>query len=197
MKKAIWLAAALCLGIALTGCQKYAPDVTGIAINDKNVVTQVIKEPFEAAGYSEEELVSQIEYEINTYNDNAGVKCIKSNKLKIQDGIAEITLTYATPEDFATFNNEDFYVGNMYDAIQKGYTFQGAFCAVDKGAVTQEGVWGSKLMISGTDFKTIVLSEPTEIQISGEIRYISDNMKILGTSTAVSQTADLAYILYE
>ncbi len=198
MKKAIYLAGLLSVGcLMMTGCQRFAPEVTGISISDKNVVRQVIKENFDASGYSEEELTSQIEYEINAYNDKAEVKSVKSNKLKIKDGVAEITLTYATPKDFAAFNNEDFYVGDMYGAIQNGYTFQGAFQEVEDGAVVTEGIWGSKLMSSGENFKTVVVSEPTAVQVPGKIKYISDNMKISGPSIAVAETSDLSYIMYE
>lgn len=198
MKKAICIAGLLSVGcLMMTGCQRFAPEITGISISDKNVVRQVIKENFDVSGYGEEELAAQIEYEINTYNDNAGVKSVKSNKLKIKDGVAEITLTYATPKDFAAFNNEDFYVGDMYGAIQNGYTFQGAFLEIADGAVVTEGVWGSKLMSDGENYKTVVVSEPTLVRVPGKIRYISDNMKISGPTIAESGSTGLAYIMYE
>ncbi len=197
MRKAIGFIALFGIGCALTGCQRFESEVTGISISDKNVVRQVIKENFDASGYSEEELTSQIEYEINTYNDAAGVKCIKSDKLKVKDGVAEIRLIYATPEDFASFNNEDFYVGGMYDAIKEGYTFQGSFNSVDTGSIKEEGIWGSKLMSSGENYKTVVVSEPTAVQVPGKIKYISDNMKISGPTIAVAESSDLAYIMYE
>lgn len=197
MKRAIGFIALLGIGCALTGCQRFESDVTGISINEKNVVTQIIKEDFTASGYSEEELSSQIEYEINTYNDASGVKCIKSDKLKVKDGVAEIRLIYATPEDFASFNNEDFFVGGMYDAIKEGYTFQGSFNSVDTGSIKEEGIWGSKLMISGEDYKTVIISEPTTVKVSGNILYVSDNLKVLGSSTVESGSNELGYILYQ
>lgn len=197
MKKAVWLAALLCTGCLLTGCQQFAPESTGININENNVVKQVVKEDFTASGYSEEELASQIEYEINTYNDAAGIKSIKSNKLKVNNGIAEITLIYATPSDYASFNNEVFYVGDMYGAIQNSYTFQGSFREVNQGNVGSENVFGSKLMMGDVNYKTVVFSEPTLIQVPGTIKYVSDSLKVTGSSTAVSETDELAYILYE
>lgn len=197
MKRAVWVAALLSIGFVLTGCQKFEPEETGININENNVVRQVIKEDFSGSGYSEQELASQIEYEINTYNDSVGRKSVKSNTLKVTNGVAELTMIYASPKDFAAFNNEDFYVGDMYGAIQSGYAFEGAFREVDTGVVGKTDIWGSKLMTEGENYKTIVFCEPTLLQIPGTIKYASTNLRVVGASTVVSDTDELAYILYE
>lgn len=197
MKKAVCLIALLGIGCLFNGCHRFAPDQTGISINENNVVRQVIKEDFSETGYSQEELASQIEYEVNVYNDAAGFKSVKSSGLKVNDGKAELTLIYATPNDFASFNNEDFFVGDMVDAIQNNYTLQGSFYEVKDGSIGKEEIWGSKLMSDGFNYKTIVFSEPTLLQIAGNIRYVSTNLKVTGPSTVVSETDELAYVLYE
>lgn len=200
MKRGFVLTAVIGLSCFLTGCSSlagFSPDVTGVSISKNGKVTEVVMESFDASYYNEEELQSQVESEITEYNSTHGDKAIRKKSLKIKDQEAQMRLVYDSYQDYADFNHVGFYVGDINGAIQAGYAFEGSFLPVSDGK-TAEGsnVWGSSLM-SGKNYKTIVVNEPLQIDVPGTICYVSDGVKVTGKSEAVTENTDTAYILYE
>ena len=197
MKRGIIFAAALSAGCLLTGCSSFSPEVTGVSIGKSGRITEVVLESFDASHYNEEELKQTVESEIAAYNSSHGEKSVRKKSLKVKDGQAQMMLVYETGQDYAQFNDVGFYVGDINGAIQAGYAFEGSFLPVSEGkAVEGSNVWGSSLM-SGTNYKTIVVNEPLLVDVPGRICYVSENVKVTGKSEAVTETKDTAYILYE
>lgn len=197
MKKGSALAAVLCVGCILTGCSGFSPEVTGVSIDKKGGITSVVRENFAEDYYSEEELKAQVDSAVEAYNTAAGDKFVKKRGLKIKDGVAELSMTYASYKDYADFNNIGFYVGDINGAIQAGYAFDGSFLRVTDGKVDEgDPVWGSSIM-SGTNYQTVVIKEPLLVEVPGTIRYVSENVKVKEKSVAVAEEAATAYILYE
>ena len=197
MKRGLILAAVIGAGCILTGCSSFSPEVTGVSVSKNGTVTEVIRENFDASYYSEEELKNTVESEIADYNSSHTDKAVKKKSLKIKDGEAQMRLVYDSWQDYAGFNHVGFYVGDINGAIQAGYAFEGTFSpATDGKAAEGSSVWGSSLM-SGTNYKTIVVNEALLVDVPGKICYVSDGVKVTGKSEAVTESTDTAYILYE
>lgn len=200
MKRGFLLATALGVSCFLTGCSSlagFSPEVSGISVSKNGKITEVVKESFDASYYNEEELQSEIESEIAEYNSNHTEKAVKKKSLKVQDGEAQMRLVYESYQDYAGFNNVGFYVGDINGAIQAGYAFSGSFLPVNDGKAAEgSNVWGSSLM-SGKNYKTIVVNEPLLVDVPGTICYVSEGVKVTDKSEAVTENTDTAYILYE
>lgn len=197
MRRGRFLAVLLCACCMLTGCSGFSPEISGIKIDKKGGITEVIRENFNQSYYSEEELKAQLTSEVESYNSQAGDKAVKSKGLKVKNGVAELTMMYAAFGDYAAFNQVDFYVGDVIGAIQAGYMFEGSFKTVSGGKINEESaVWGSEI-IGGTNYKAVVVKGPLLVEVPGSIVYVSANVKVTDKSTAVMDESSRAYILYE
>lgn len=200
MKRGYLFAALLGISCFMTGCSMldgFSPEVTGVSVSKNGRITEVVRESFDASNYNEEELKSVIESEITDYNSSHGDKSVKKKMLEVRDGEAQMRLVYDSYQDYAGFNNVNFYVGDMNGAIQAGYAFEGSFLPVNDGKAAEgSNVWGSSLM-SGTNYKTVVISEALLVDVPGKICYVSDGVKVTGESEAVTEDSSIAYILYE
>ena len=200
MKRGFLLATVISASCFLTGCSilaGFSPEVSGVSVSKNGRITEVVRESFDASYYNEEELQSQIESEISDYNSSHDDKSVKKKSLKVENGEAQLRMVYDSYQDYAQFNHVGFYVGNINGAIQAGYAFEGSFLPVSDGK-TAEGssIWGSSLM-SGKNYKTIVVNEALLVDVPGTICYVSEGVKVTGKSEAVTENTDTSYILYE
>ena len=185
MKRGFLLATVISASCFLTGCSilaGFSPEVSGVSVSKNGRITEVVRESFDASYYNEEELQSQIESEISDYNSSHGDKSVKKKSLKVENGEAQLRMVYDSYQD---------------GAIQAGYAFEGSFLPVSDGK-TAEGssIWGSSLM-SGKNYKTIVVNEALLVDVPGTICYVSEGVKVTGKSEAVTENTDTSYILYE
>lgn len=197
MKRGYLLGVLLCAGCVLTGCSSFSPGVTGVSVGKKGEITAVVREKFDKDYYNKEELEEQIKTEIEQYNAQAGEKAVKKRRLSVKDGVAVLDIRYKSAKDYADFNNVGFYMGNIQGAVQAGYAFEGEFYEVTDGKRKEDApIWGSQIM-SGKNYQTIAIEEALLVEVPGEIRYVSGNVKVTDKSTAVLEENETAYILYE
>ncbi len=197
MKRGRVTGAVLLACLILTGCSSFSPDTSGVAIDEKGGITEVVREDFGQTYYNKEELEDSIDTDIAVYNVQAGNDAVKKRSFSVRDGVANLRMTYASAEDYARFNGIDFYLGNISGAVQAGYVFNKKFAEVVGGAVRLDNmVWGSQIMI-GPDYHTVAMREAMLVQVPGTIKYVSENVKLTDKSTAVAQDDEDAYILYE
>lgn len=200
MKRGRYLAVLLVAGSMLTGCGilgGFSPEVSGISIDKKGGVTEVIREMFDESVYSKEELELQLNSEIQAYNTAAGDEYIEEKGLKVKGSVAQLKIKYASVKDYTAFNNVKFYAGNVVGAVQQGYMFEGSFKSVTSGTVdASSALWGSAI-IRGTNYPTIVFQGPLLVEVPGEIIYVSDNVNVTDKKTAVCSDSSRAYVIYE
>ena len=197
MKRGCLAATVLIFACVLTGCGGFSPEVTGISINKNGTVTEVVRENFDQDYYSKKELEEEIKAEVKSYNKDTGTKSVKKTGFSVKNGIAKLSMTYATAKDYAAFNNVGFYAGDILGAVQSGYAFEGTFVQVSNGKIQEgETTWGSQIM-SGTNYQTVVIEEPLLVEVPGTIVYVSENMKVTDKSTAVLEESGTGYVLYQ
>ncbi len=197
MKRGRMAGLALAVSLMLTGCSGFTPDTNGVSIDEKGVVTEFAREDFGQAYYDKEELENAIDTEVAVYNVNAGTDAVRKKSFRVKDGVAELRMTYATAEDYASFNGVDFYLGDIPGAVQAGYVFDKKFAPVSNGTVMLDSlVWGSGIMV-GANYHTVALREQMLVKVPGTIRYVSENVRVTDKSTAIVEESGTAYILYE
>lgn len=197
MKRGLLAALLIGAGCALSGCSSFSPEMSGISINKKGGITEVSIESFDKGYYSEAELESEIDTEVARYNALAGEKAVSKKSFRVENGAAELRMTYETAKDYADFNGLDFYLGDIPGAVQAGYTFEGQFFEVTGIVVREDNpIFGSQVM-TGKNYNTVAVREPMLVEVPGTIRYISENVRLTDKDTAVVEQGQEAYILYE
>lgn len=166
--------AVLIMGL-LSGCEKFEPEETAISVDNKGQVVSYVKESFDKDYYSSEELEASIDQAILDYNTAGGTENVKKKKFEVKDQNAELTMSYATGDDYSKFNNMTLFTGDVLEAYQAGYDFAGKFQSVEKGQVTATDVTGNDILNS-YNYGIVILTEPILVTVPGNIVYASDNV---------------------
>ncbi|MDO5424969.1 MAG: hypothetical protein Q4F41_14700 [Eubacteriales bacterium] len=182
MKKAKILFVTACtLGI-LTGCSKFDPDGTAIMARKDGDVTAVVMETLDQSYYDSTELQNLINQDVAAYNASAGAENITVKEFEVVNQTANLTMDYASGEDYAAFNNVTFYTGDVLGAYDAGYDFQTTFQKVEKGNVTDSQVTRQEVLNS-YNYYTVIMEEAMDVQVEGSIVYASSNVQITGKNT--------------
>ncbi len=188
MKKSI--VSSLCTLLAagmLAGCGAgVASDTDLVYVDKKGGVVSIDVETLDEAYYDEDELKDYIEEAVSDYTKEHGKGTVSFKDLSVEGQQAKLTLKYGTAEDYAGFNGVEFYQGKIVKALAAGYDFKTEFASVEDGKVT--GSASAKDIYSEGDLKVVVLKADTDVQVEGEICYIStQNVKLTGENTASIQ----------
>ncbi len=176
--------AVLAMGL-LTGCSKFSPDENAVSIGKDGEITAAILDHLDQDYYDAEELKTEVEQAVNTYNQSEGKDCITIEKFQSKDN-GEVTLfmKYAGDEDYAAFNHVDFYAGDITDGYNKGgYRFETTFQQIENGKVIRENV-DKKEIFRGSNHPMVVFSEEMAVEVPGKILFASSNVQVTGKKSA-------------
>lgn len=175
--------AALAIGL-LGGCSKFSPDETAVSIGKDGDITAAVIDVLNESYYSSEELTKNVEDSVAEYTSSAGADSIKIDKFKIEDSKVELFMKYASHQDYAAFNNIDFYVGDITKGYNEaGYRFETTFKEVEKGEVIKEAIEREEIF-AGVNHPMVVFHEEMEVKVPGKILYISSNLELTGKNSA-------------
>lgn len=187
MRKAL-AAAALFAGVSLLGgCDMLQQETwepqesAAISIDEAGSITEIIQEKLDAAYYDAAELQTMIEKEVADYNSQHGENSITVKTYEAAEGSVKLIMEYATAEDYAAFNNVEFYYGSMINAQLEGYLFDVSYKKVRDGVVQGSEVSGSEVIRNMAD-TVLVVRAPLEVKVPGEVIYTSTNAEVLETS---------------
>lgn len=178
----------------LTGCslKSFDADTNTVYVKKDGSVMEAIIEDFSESYYDEKELESVINDSIDEYNGDT--EKIKVEKFSVKDSTAKLITNYKTAEDFANFNEEDFFAGTISEAIKAGYDFDQEFTNLEEKIDIS-----SETIQSLTQYKVVIFEEKAEIKTDSKIAYISNNVELVNEKTAkLTEDAEgLGYIVYE
>lgn len=181
-------AAALFAGVSLLGgCDMLQQETwepqesAAISIDEAGSITEIIQEKLDAAYYDAAELQTMIEKEVADYNSQHGENSITVKTYEAAEGSVKLIMEYATAEDYAAFNNVEFYYGSMINAQLEGYLFDVSYKKVRDGVVQGSEVSGSEVIRNMAD-TVLVVRAPLEVKVPGEVIYTSTNAEVLETS---------------
>lgn len=168
--------------VVFTGCGKgYDADNSTIFIGkgEKLVFTDV--KEFDEAIYDKDQLEEYVKDAIEQYADEYGKKSVKFKELTVEDGIAKLTLEYASAEHYTRFQGFELFTGSIADALAKGYTFDAEFASVKDGEAT---LCDTSQFYENQEYKVVIVKANTNVQVKGTICYVStENVTLVDEST--------------
>ncbi len=158
----------LCI-MGLTGCgNDYHATESTVFVEKKGKIVTTDVESFPEDTYDKGELEEYIKDVVATYNEENGEKSVVLDSLTVEDGVAEMILSYASGDDYAKFTEKSFFSGSIAEALASGYTFEGEFIDASSGETCTK----EEATEDGT-LKVVVLQGETAVKINGTIVYYS------------------------
>ena len=184
MKKYVCMVLGLCMCVGLvTGCGTKLNGETSVVYVGKNgAVVSLDVEQLDQDYYDAEELESFVNDTVAAYTKENGKSSVKVEELTTEGGTARLQMKYKTPEDYTAFNGIELYQGKVIDALAAGYVFDGEFARVEDGKVL--GAATKQEIYQEQDLKVVIIRANTDVQIDGEICYVScENVELTGANT--------------
>lgn len=197
------LCALLCAGM-LAGCKtSVSSEQSLVYVDKKGRVVSIDVESLEESHYDESELENFVKEEIDNYTNEHGKGTVSLEELKVEEGQAKLTMKYKTAQDYTDFNGIELYQGKIVKALAAGYDFKADFLKVENGKVT--GSATTKEIYATEDLKVVIIKANNDVQVPGDICYISgENVTLTGADSVSIQGTDdsfetdvYTYIIYK
>lgn len=178
-KAAIIFSMVLSLSL-LVGCgNKLEVEESTVYVDKDGSVISVDIESFEKDYYDEKELKEYIDEEIDAYTSENGKKSVKLQDVSVEDSVATLKLEYETATDYTNFNGIELYTGTVVKAMAAGYDFNVDFVSVEDGVVL--GTADRDKILQNDDYKVAIIKANTNVQVEGEILFVStENVELTG-----------------
>ena len=193
--KSLLIAVLLIVTAFIAGCasEEEVFNETTVTIDNKGRIKHTIVESFDKTYYDENELRDLIDKELKLYcqnKDEEDAAVLKS--LTIREEVATALIELKSYEDYAAFNEVDFFYGTVEEAMEHEYTTDVTL----KSAEDDTTINGYEFE-SLSDSKMVVVSEPVEVILPGKIAYTTANIEVLDRDRArmASDTVGVGYIL--
>ena len=154
----------------LTGCgQGYDAETSTIFVEENGKIVSVDVETFDKNDYSEKELKSYIQESIDSYNAQ-NADSVKKKQLSVKNNVATLVLEFVDSNAYQEFCGTELFQGTIAQAKEKGYAFDVEFAEFTNGKVS---LCEAEEILDKEDLKVIVIKSNTNIEVNGEILYVS------------------------
>ena len=170
-----------------------------------NIIGASVVDNFSKDYYDAEELENYVEERVDAYAAQHGDKSAKVDEFSVEENVAKLYIKYAGYEDYAALNEVTLFVGTVPQAMAAGYDFEEEFLAVEDGKLGRSA--GKDEVISGAEYKVVILSEKIDVKVDGSILYASADYTSLAAKDTVSITLpedapdgahlSLTYVIYK
>lgn len=185
MKKFGCMVLGLCMVIGLfAGCgtATIEGESNVVYVGKKGSVISLDIEELNQDYYDAEELENYVNDAVSEYNEAYGRNSVKVQELTVEEGTARLQMKYKTAADYSTFNGIELYQGKVIDSLAAGYVFDGEFARVEDGKVI--GAATKQEIYAEDDLKVVIIRANTDVQVDGEICYVScENVELTGTNS--------------
>ncbi|MCF0146557.1 MAG: hypothetical protein HUJ73_08220 [Eubacterium sp.] len=157
---------------------------TSITVTETGAITENIIED-KTGDFTAEELSAYVKEKVAAYNKgNEKDPTVEMESCTVDNGSVQLTMKYASCDDYAAFNNVVCFQGTLKEAEDAGYD------VMNITWYEQNGAKGDEEVISGRikEWKVFIISEPISLKLPDKILYTSENVKITGRLTAVVET---------
>ena len=180
------LVLALAVG-SLAGCSRFEPEQSTVRINKDGSLQAAVVEKLDKDYYSEEELQAEIDEAVAEYNGDSEDTLLLVKKYEVEDDVVNLYIEYASADDYQAFNNVTFYLKDLQGAYDDGYSFPNTFNKVEKGKVT--GTAPKSEILSGVNYSVLIYSEEMDVEVPGNILYVSQDVTVTGNRKATTLPA--------
>ena len=184
--------------LMLAGCSKKEIFISTDNVTDNTILVKrdgslyvAIAEEFDKSYYNLDELNEFITKEVNSYNDKQGSKEVTIEELELKNGKAVMILGYTKMAHYSAFNNVPAAyfssdTENVALELPSQYLDARKNTQVDKDTAFKSG-----------KNQVLVLYEPYEIIVEGDIRYYSDNATLVDESKLKSDSEEMTVVIYK
>ncbi|MCD7716267.1 MAG: hypothetical protein LUI39_07430 [Lachnospiraceae bacterium] len=154
-----------------------------ISIAADGSVTEIVQDTLDESYYDVSELESMINSEITEYNSEHGEDTIRIDSFENEGTAVTLKLWYSSAEDYAEFNNAEFFSGSIIGAQIEGYLFDTSFYQVEDG-VADDTALGSSRVFQDMSLQVVIVQAPMEVHVEeGTVIYISTNAEMISSDT--------------
>ena len=187
------------LGILmLAGCAKKEIFITTDDITSDTILVKrdgslfvAIVEEFDKSYYNLEELNEFVSKEVNEYNNKVGSQEVTIEELGLKNGKAVMILEYTKIAHYSAFNNVPAAYFSA-DTENVALELPSQYVDTRKNTVVDKST-----AMKNTKNQVLVLYEPYEIIVEGDIRFYSDNATFLEESKVKSNSEDMTVVIYK
>lgn len=161
----------LCL-IMLAGCSKNdeidskkTSNNTFLLKEDGSIESATV-EDFDKTYYNNTELDTYVTEKVNKYNTEKASEAVTKKSLEIKDGKAVLILTYASIEDYNSFNEKDTVLATVAKAKEGSLELPQSFTAAKKGKAT-----AAATALGNDKYKVLIVKEKLDVLLQGTIKY--------------------------
>lgn len=173
MKKFQMVLSVLAVMSVLSGCTNYAKeyDENTLVVKGNGSFVEIAIEDFEDSSIKAEDLITYIDEEISSYNDEAGKNKVKKVSMDTEDmSKAKLVLKYKDMESYNGFNSLSCTYKDFSEVEES--EFEGTFKSSDGKTVKVSD------MTDTEKAEVLILSEKANIVVSGDILYYNDEVKV-------------------
>ncbi|MCD8346524.1 MAG: hypothetical protein LUD16_00990 [Lachnospiraceae bacterium] len=180
------LAAAVMLlgGCDIVNQTEWTPESSdAISIAADGSITEIVQETLDQSYYDVTELESMINTEVAEYNSEHGADSITVEEFGNDGSTVTLKLRFSSADDYAEFNNVEFYCGSIINAQLEGYLFDVSFYRVTDGEASGSTVSYTKVFedMSAT---VVIVQAPMEVHFEdSEVTFVSTNADMLSANT--------------
>lgn len=167
-----------------------------VSFTKEGKIRTTIRESFEQSYYDKEELKQTILTEVADYNRMAGEERISVEKVEVENAVAEVEMTYARAEDYASFNQTVFFTGTPAQAEAAGYDLNVVLSSVKDENETV----GKSDILAMKDVVVLITDEKQSVSLDKKALYASDNVAVSENAREIRMAGEgkeLAYIIYK
>lgn len=192
MKKVAAIMLTMVLSVSmLAGCGKnYEANTSTVFVGkDGQVVTTSVEE-FDTEKFDKDDLESYVKEQIEKYTASNDKDSVKLKSLKVKDGKATLTISYASVKDYIAFDGEELFSGTVAEALAEGYEFDGEFAVIKDGKAE---LANRNDIVADDSLKVVVIKGAVNVHVDGEVVYASAlNTEIIDKNTiAVGSSKNL------
>ena len=192
MRKGIAGVLALLCSVVLFGCGSTEKEITTITVEKDKSLTSTIVEAFDRDYYDTEDLKEYTLDAVAAYNTASG-GAVSVSKVEAKDGVVEVQMKYGNAQDYAGFNEKEFFVGTVAEAYDAGLDLDVLLQDISDKSRTA----GKNEILQMGEKNLVVLEEEIAVEVPGKILYVSGGTEVLGTSRVVVHPGGGAsYIIY-
>lgn len=197
MKKVILYTIVMISFFALSGCKKEeifinTDDITTntmLVKRDGSIYATIVEE-FDKSYYNLNELNEFVSEEVNVYNQKIGSTEVAIEGLELKNNKAILILKYSKMAHYSVFNDMPaaYYSAsteNVALELPEQYVNAKKDSVVDRDTAMKNG-----------KNKVLVLYEPYEIIVEGDIKFYSNNATLLKENKVKSNSDDMTVVIY-
>lgn len=182
-------------GALLVGCGTKEQELktSGLVIDEELSIEATIVKPFDETLYNVAELKTMMDSEAADYNAVVGAGHVTAGDASVQDGIVNAVMTYASAEDYASFNSRYLKIRGLGAAINEG------MIGVALKDLKNDSIVNLTSIEDTDGLYLVVTDEVGTVTCPGKVLYISDGVdaKTKNAVTVTDNMDGLAYIIFK